>query len=290
MPSRPDRLRLLSLLCFAIALSGCTKFQLLDATIGRGGYVSTTDIPYGPLPRQKLDVYRPCHALSGGDVIIFFYGGDWQAGQKQDYRFVAQALASHGFLTILPDYRLYPCVTFPSFVEDGARAVRWTHDNASTFGGSASHVFLMGHSAGAHIAALLTLDARYLQTVGLDRSAIRATAGLSGPYDFTPWPGDRAVFSMKPGDTQLDPAAEPINFVDGREPPMLLVHGTADQTVSADNAVHLASRIRQAGGSVQCALYPGKSHVDVVLAFAWPFRWIAPTLRDTTEFFKQFDH
>jgi acetyl esterase/lipase len=279
--------RLLCLLLVVPAIAGCTKFELLDATIGSCGYQRTTDIPYGDLPRQKLDVYRPRDAAAGAPVVVFFYGGDWQEGQKADYRFVAEALTSRGFVAVLPDYRLYPQVTFPAFVEDGALAIRWAHDNAARFGGDPARVFLMGHSAGAHIAALLTLDKSYLEKVGLPRSAVRGTAALSGPYDFTPSPGDRAVFGTYAKDATPDPRIEPIHFADGRAPPMLLLHGGKDETVGADNAARLAARIRAAGGAVRYIEYPDRAHVGVVLALAWPFRWLAPVLRDTAAFFRE---
>jgi len=277
-----------TLLLVCVTLSGgCTKFDLLNTTIPSCGYHRFADLAYGPQPRQKLDVYRPRQAAPGAGVVIFFYGGDWQNGGKSDYRFVAEALTSRGYLAVLPDYRLYPAVRFPAFVEDGSLAVRWVHDNISRFGGDPRHVYLMGHSAGAHIAALLTLDAHYLRAIGLDRSAVRATAALSGPYDFVPLAEDLAVFGMPPGDSTPDPAIEPIHFADGRAPPMLLLHGSADQTVSVDNPIKLAARIFQAGGEVRYITYPGVGHRGVVLSLAWPFRWLAPVLDDTTTFFHQ---
>jgi acetyl esterase/lipase len=264
---------------------GCTRFDLLNATIPPLGYHSTRNIAYGPLPRQWLDVYTPSHPALHPGIVIFFYGGDWQTGSKWDYRFVGKALASKGFIAVLPDYRLYPAVTFPAFVQDGAAAVRWVHDHASAIGGSAQRVYLMGHSAGAHIAALLTLDPSYLQAQGLKRSNIRATAALSGPYEFVPEPDDRGVFGMSANDTNPYPAMEPINFVDGREPPMLLVQGSQDKTVNPQNAYRLAERIRQTGGSVQLIIYPKRAHVGVVLSLAFTFRWLAPTLADACAFF-----
>ena len=126
---------------------GCTGFDLLNAPISSCGYTRTANIPYGSISRQKLDVYRP-RSGADGRVVIFFYGGEWNAGQKADYRFAAEALTSKGFIAVLPDYRLYPQVTFPRFVEDGALAVRWTRDHISQFGGNPNHIYLMGHSAG----------------------------------------------------------------------------------------------------------------------------------------------
>lgn len=268
-------------------LAGCSPFDLLNAAVPSCGYLRTAGVSYGAQPRQKLDVYRPRGASGSADVVVFFYGGSWRAGSREDYRFVAQALTSRGFIAVLPDYRLYPSVTFPTFVEDGALAVRWVHDNASRIGGDPRRVYLMGHSAGAHIAALLTLDARYLRDVGLDRSAVRATAALAGPYDFAPRREDRAVFGTAATGANVNPAAQPIRVAEGGAPPMLLIHGLADQTIEPGNARRLSRRIQEQGGAAETVLYPGKGHVAVVLALACPFRWLAPTLEDVTAFFRE---
>ena len=158
--------------------TGCTSFQVLNSTVPKSCYIATLDMAYGNNARQRLDVYRPRKA-GNGKVVVFFYGGSWRTGSKTDYRFVAEALTSRGFIAVLPDYRVYPEVMFPKFVEDSATAVRWVHDHISRFSGDTNHIYLMGHSAGAHIAALLTLDAHYLADAGLERKTIRATAGLS---------------------------------------------------------------------------------------------------------------
>jgi acetyl esterase/lipase len=275
-----------ALLATVLATAGCDRFAALDRIVPSSGYHRLSNIAYGPATRQTLDVYQPTKSTPPVGIVVFFYGGDWQSGTKEGYRFVGQALASKGFIAILPDYRLYPQVTFPTFVEDGALAIRWVHDHATSLGGNPSALFLMGHSAGAHIAALLTLDGHYLQAVGLDRSAIRATAGLSGPYDFTPYPGDLEPFNLKPGETPY-PAMEPIHFVDGHEPPMLLVQGLLDTTVNPSNTRNLARRIREAGGKVRTIYFWRRAHVGVVLSLAFPFRWLAPTLRDVTDYFRE---
>jgi acetyl esterase/lipase len=271
----------------AVWLTGCTGLQALNATVSHRGYVRTTDIAYGSEPRQKLDVYLPSKKMKDAKAVIFFYGGSWRHGSKTDYRFVAQALTSRGFIVVLPDYRVYPHVKFPGFVEDGAAAVRWVRDNISTFGGDTNKLYLMGHSAGSHIAALLTLDGHYLKAVGLERKVIRATATLSGPYDFTPNPWDRPVFGMGTNQSAIDPNIEPITFVDGKEPPMLLVQGLRDKIVAPSNAVNLAARIRQAGGEVDYITYPKRAHAAVVVALASPYHWLAPVLHDVTDYFNR---
>jgi len=263
---------------------GCSKYEMLDATIPAMGYVRTGDISYGELSRQKLDVYQPTQAGPNAGVVVFFYGGGWTSGRKQDYRFVAQALSSRGFVTIIPDYRVYPEVTFPQFIEDAAMAVRWAHDNARRWGGDPQRMFLMGHSAGAHIAAMLTLDRHYLEAVGLDSHSIRATAALSGPYDFMPRPEDRPVLAMNATEKAPD-AVEPIHFADGQAPPMLLVHGEEDEIVGPQNATRLAEKLRAAGAKATVIIYKSRGHAGVAMALAWPFRWLAPVLDDVTRYF-----
>jgi acetyl esterase/lipase len=292
IPAMTVRMKMISAIIFLlfigaiILFTGCTSFQLLNSTVPKWGYVATLNVAYGSDARQKLDVYRPKKSASG-KVVIFFYGGSWRTGSKTDYRFVAEALTSRGFIAVLPDYRVYPEVTFPKFVEDGASSVRWVQDNISKFGGDTNQIYLMGHSAGSHIAALLTLDAHYLKDVGLNQNVIRATAGLSGPYDFIPNPWDRPVFGLATNDTYINPQIEPIHFVDGKEPPMLLVQGLCDKIVAPSNATNLAARIRESGGQVQTIFYPGRGHKTVALALASKFHWLAPVLDDVTDYFNR---
>jgi acetyl esterase/lipase len=266
--------------------TGCTRFQVLNSTVPKSGYLATLDLAYGDNARQRLDVYRPRKA-GNGKVVIFFYGGSWRTGSKTDYRFVAEALTSRGFIVVLPDYRVYPEVMFPKFLEDSATAVRWVHDHISRFSGDPNNIYLMGHSAGAHIAALLTLDAHYLADVGLERKTIRATAGLSGPYDFTPNPWDRPVFGLATNDTYINLNIEPIHFVDGKEPPMLLLQGLCDKIVAPFNTTNLAARIRETGGQVEVITYPNRAHATVALALASKFHWLAPVLDDVTDYFNR---
>ena len=272
---------------FFLLLTGCSAFDVVNSLVPNRGYTRTSNIAYGKFPRQTLDLYQPKNAQPNASIVIFFYGGSWSSGHKEDYRFVAQALSSRGFIAVLPDYRLYPTVAFPVFVQDGALAFRWVHDHAASFGGDPKHIYLMGHSAGAHIAALLALDGRYLNAVGLDRSDIRAMAGLAGPYDFRISPKYRPALNLHSTTEPVNPDIEPINFVDGHEPPMLLLQGGQDHTVDPANAVRLADRIHQFNGEVKVIFYPSRGHVGLVQALAFPFRWLAPVLNDTTEFFRE---
>jgi acetyl esterase/lipase len=273
---------MLVLLC----TTGCSSFDIVNAMSPSCGYRRTADIPYGTAARQKLDLYQPTSTAKPARIVVFFYGGSWQHGNKADYRFAAEAFTSKGYIAVLPDYRLYPQVTFPAFVQDAALAVRWVHDHAKQIGGDPSHIYLAGHSAGAHIAILVASDPRYLQQVGLDRSAIRAAVGLAGPYDFKINGKLQLVFP--PATQPADPSCEPIDVVDGKEPPLLLLNGQVDATVEPGNATRLAGKIHQLGGQATVKIYPHTSHTGIVAALAFPFRWFsAPVLDDSVAFFRQ---
>ncbi|WP_421930668.1 alpha/beta hydrolase [Phenylobacterium sp.] len=237
---------------------------------------------YGPLSRQKLDVYAPRRTKAGAPVAVFFYGGSWDSGRRQDYRWVGQALAAQGYVTVVPDYRIYPEVTYPHFLEDGAAAIRWAVDHAAAYGGDPSRIVLIGHSAGAYNAVMLGLDGRYLKAQGVDIHRIRAVAGLSGPYDFVPLDGPitRRTFG---GAADLA-ATQPATYVSAASPPAFLATGDADRTVFPRNTKALARTLRGAGVRVEERHYAGIDHAGMVLALSRPLRGRAPVLAEMSAF------
>ncbi|WP_158291967.1 alpha/beta hydrolase [Paracraurococcus ruber] len=276
----PGRRRAAALLGTAL-LGGCTPLGLLDAMVPRGSAQADTGIAYGAHPRQRLDLYRPA---GGGPwpLVVWFYGGAWRSGDRGDYRFVAAALAGHGIATAIPDYRLYPEGAFPTFLEDAAEATAWAGTRAAALGADPARVVLAGHSAGAHIALLLALDARRLARAGWDRRGLAGAIGLAGPYDFLPLrdPAVQAVFAAADDLRET----QPIAFADAGAPPLLLLTGTDDTTVGPGNSDRLAARARAAGGSAEVRRYPGLAHIGVLTALAPPFRWRAPVLADMAAF------
>ncbi|HSK28594.1 MAG TPA: alpha/beta hydrolase, partial [Candidatus Limnocylindria bacterium] len=113
------------------AASADTPALLLNAVVPGEGYTVAKRIAYGADPRQHLDVYVPSERSDSVPVLAFFYGGSWKTGKRSYYRFIGEAFASRGYMVVVPDYRLYPSVRFPEFVEDGARALKWIEQNAS---------------------------------------------------------------------------------------------------------------------------------------------------------------
>jgi len=240
-------------------------------------------LAYGEGERRRLDVYAP--PVSGtAPVALFFYGGSWDSGRREDYGWVGRALAAQGFVTVVPDYRLWPEVRFPDFLDDCAAAARWTVDSIARYGGDPSRVVLVGHSAGAYNAAMLALDPRWLGRAGVAGSPVRAFAGLSGPYDFLPLDGPitRRTF----GEAQDLEATQPTRFAAPGAPAAFLATGDADTTVFPRNTRKLAAALRQAGGRVEERHYAGLNHADTVLALSRPLRGKAPLLAEMTGFLK----
>lgn len=276
--------RLTTFLAFAVSLllQACSPAAVLNGLASSNGMRVNRDITYAPGKRQSLDIYAPENA-SGAPVLLFFYGGRWSSGSKADYRFLATAFAAKGIVTIVPDYRLYPDVKFSGFLEDGAAASRWVHDHVANYGGNPKRVMVMGHSAGAYIAAMLMLDRQWLAKQSLTpRQAFRAGIGISGPYDFLPLKDEDLKDMFGPEESIA--RTQPINFADGKAPPLLLLTGGEDKTVSPRNSKKLAARITEQGGQAKLILYPKLGHTDIVGAFAPSLRFYAPVFRDTLTF------
>ena len=241
----------------------------------------TRSIQYRQGSRGTLDVYRP-RAAAPAPIVVFFYGGSWQGGTKTLYRFLGTALARRGYVAVVPDYRVYPEVRFPEFLQDGALAVRWSVDNAAWFGGDRSKLFLMGHSAGAYIAAMLAIDRRWLHSAGLDPTDdVSGLIGIAGPYDFLPL-RDETLKIIFGGANQ--PATQPITHVSAGAPPALLLTGATDRVVDPGNAPRFAARLQACGNEATVVTYPRAGHFTIMAAFARPLHFLAPALRDTVAF------
>lgn len=264
-------------------LSACAPIESLNALlVPDDGWRAEHGIAYGDGDRRKLDIYMPDPAVDKAPVVVFIYGGSWSGGKRGYYRFVGEALTSRGFVVVIPDYRVYPEVGFPVFVEDGAAAVAWVHAYIARWGGDPDRVTLMGHSAGAHIAALLATDRHYLADVGLPPGAVRGFIGLAGPYAIDPsrYKSIRPIFAS----AESLEATQPITFIDGDEPPMLLLHGAADETVFPVNTLAFGDRMRAFGRSAEVIEYEGVGHVRIVLDMAEPFRRPGGVLDDVDRF------
>lgn len=255
-------------------LSACTQavFLVANAPVTFEKDQVSRDIIFDTVTGLQLDVYKPTQDVIEGKkgehfpTIIFFYGGAWQDGDKGQYEFVAGRLVEQGYVVVIPNYRKYPKVKFPAFIEDGAKATSWVANNIQNYNGNPQNIVLMGHSAGAHTAALLAADKSYLAKENFSYSNIKGVIGLSGPYDFTPL---EEVYKKIFGPPENYPTMRVTNFIDGKEPPFYLVQGDKDTIVGRFNAENLAKVINNNGSNVETRYYKKMSHTDTIAAFSW---------------------
>jgi acetyl esterase/lipase len=255
-------------------VSGCNGLQMLDALTPQSGYTVQNDIVFQPGPRGKMDFYTPSPGTATGRPgVIFFYGGGWQDGKRQDYRFIGQSLAEAGYRVAIPDYRLFPEVRYPQFLNDSAAAVRY----ARTVWGAETPLVLVGHSAGGHIVLMLALDPDYL---GADRQALAGVIALAAPADFEPDEPYRTILDYD----RVGRAALPIGHIRADTPPLLLLHGEADSTVYPRNSRTLAAALKAAGAPVETIFYPGVSHSGIIGAMSPALSFLAPARADVLAF------
>jgi acetyl esterase/lipase len=272
----------LVVIVLGLCLSACTSaVSLLNLAVSRTGYHVAHDLAYGSDPRQRLDLYIPDHLQAKAPVILFFYGGSWSSGSKSLYLSLGEGFASKGIIVAIADYRLYPQVRYPAFLDDGAHAFAWVHAHVQAYGGDPARIFVAGHSAGAYIAVMLAADPEYLRKVGAEVSSIRGVIGIAGPYNFLPL-HDPDLIEIFGGADRLD--TQPITYIDGKRPPMLLAAGTADTTVAPHNTTDLAVRLASFGSPVEVKLYPDTGHLGILLSLAPGLRWKTTLRKDIIQF------
>lgn len=282
----------------SVLLSGCSSIGLsaLNASSRlESGHAVVENLIYGEEKWHVLDVHIPkklnnkslASFIQTKPVVLFLYGGGWTSGNKSQYYFAASAFTDLGYLVVVPDYVKYPKGKFPEFVYDSAKALAWTKQSISQYGGDPNKLFIVGHSAGAHIGALLMADERYLNASDLRPSDVLAFAGMAGPYNFTP---ERSPYTKIFGPEENYSQMKVMNFIQGDEPPMMMLHGTDDKTVGILNKDTLIEKIEQFGGEYADVTYPGVSHVGILLSLHPNFVRGANPAIDINGFFRSQLH
>jgi acetyl esterase/lipase len=231
-------------------------------------------ISYGSHPRQKLDVYLPTgsRAASKG-MVIFGYGGGYKDGNRDEYRFIGQVFANLGLVTVVYDYRLYPEVRFPTYLEDAALVVRWAYDHAADYGADKYALLLSGHSAGAHMAALLATNPKYLEQVNMQPRQLALVLCLGGGYQF--WDAQTGFLSPDFAEVMQGAApleTQPLEFLNPFVPSMVLMHGTNDQVLPIGQARAFAQKALAVGADVKLLEYPG-DHASTVIDLSTTLRF-----------------
>lgn len=231
---------------------------------------------YGEGVRDKLDWYQ---VDDTAPTVIFFYGGNWRSGRKQDFRFVADTLCQMGVNVAVPDFPLYPDHRFEVILDGAVRATDFFMEEVCPEG----PVILMGHSSGAQKAALLALDDSLLKQPG----RIVAMIGLAGPYDFYPYTEDDHWDLFGPEEHY--PRSQPVNFVRQDAPGLYLLHGREDRRVRRGHSKSLMEKQIAAGGQAAREVYDDMGHVDAVVSFSRIHRRNSKLIRDIYSYIKSLD-
>lgn len=279
------RIFLLALCAFVVSACSSASFFVANLPVSFSEAQRHEDIAYGPEKWQKLDIFTPKNLENSAPVLVFFYGGRWTFGHKEQYAFAALPFVEKGYIVVIPDYAKYPDVKFPAFVKDAALATAWVYDNIVNYNGNKSRLYLSGHSSGAHLAALVVTDPEYLNAYGKDRSIVTAFSGLAGPYDFIPKEDDLKDMFAPP---ENYPNMQVPTFVDGEQSPMQLLHGEDDKDVIKRNLNRLKAKIEHEGGVVETNIYPGIDHKEIVGALSWVWQDKAPVSQDMMNFFERY--
>ena len=262
--SKVHRLLTLIVAFGALCSASCSPLILADPLSPYDGYKLEPDVAYGIHRRQKLDIYEPLIEENKDIIIMFIYGGSWRSGERSNYRFIAQRFVSQGYTTIVPDYRLYPEIQFPAFVDDIAKAIVWTHRRYEQKN-NPPKIILVGHSAGAHIAALLALDNRYLKRAGASTKIISGWVSLAGPHAFNPLKtkSTKPIFNNFASNIEQN---KPTTFARSEAPPGLLLHGKKDTIVYERNSTLLASAIKTKNGRITLRAIDDVGHIEILLS------------------------
>lgn len=259
----------LALAC-TFVISGCTRigFWTVNSLSHFKDYTRYSNISYGSHSHQKIDIYTP-ESIDEDEklpVIIFFYGGGWTDGDKEDYLFAAQEFVELGYVVAIPDYAKYPEYTYPAWIEDGAEAVAWVKTQINQYHADSNLLFIVGHSAGAHLGAMLITQKDFLKQVDVPYSSVKGFAGLAGPYDFVPKKEIyKRVFSpVAPHYAK----AMPATYVDGSEPPMLFLYGNSDSVVGISNLENMLKKCRETEAPCSSEIYDGVGHIGMMRALS----------------------
>ncbi|MCC7437590.1 MAG: alpha/beta hydrolase [Armatimonadetes bacterium] len=247
------------------------------------------DIPYlagSGDPRHLLDVYAPPDA-NGLPVVIYFYGGGWRSGDKRLFEHLGRAFAVRGIVAVTVNYRLTPAVQHPSHADDCAQAVRWVHQRIAEFGGDPNSLFLMGHSAGAHLAAFVALNADVQARNQFPAGAVRGVVAISGVYNLNTHAESPGFTSLEliheafGGSAEALQVASPVHHISDSHPPFLVMVAESDPERMRDGGKQFANALREAGNDARFVSIRGRDHFSIVRRFG-------PTGDTTVEAIVQF--
>ena len=220
------------------------------------------DVPYGPDPKHRLDLYLPSAPVSSAPVLIFLHGGSWTHGYKEWMGFMALALVDLPAVFIAANYRLAPAHRFPAQLEDTLTLLGWAQAHTAQHGGDPSRVFIGGHSAGGHLAALACLRRDLWLRHGLGEAVVRACFPVSTTFDYRGIAEDAGSFLARPDDAA---AASPVAYVEGNRVPFLVAWGSADFERARRTSRDMVAALTKTGALTRNMEIPRADHFQMSL-------------------------
>ena len=264
-----------------LTVTGCAtvkKTTAINLLVPSDGYTKQ-QFSYGSDKQQSFDLYLP-QVRSSKIPVVYVYGSAWRKKfNKADFLFVAQALTSLGHPVIMPEHRRYPEVKFPVFITDVADAISYVDRQNIGLPRPFTDYVLMGHSSGAHTAALLATDSQYLRQRNV-KARLRGLIAMSGPYDLPM--DDAEVFPIF--NTTTAQRAKPVLNARPGMPPTLLLHGLSDPRVPVYHTTRFRDALLRHGNSVTTRLYPGVDHEKLLGGIAAPLRFMSNSFVDVRRF------
>lgn len=226
--------------------------------------------------RQQLDVYSSSRSTSKCPVLIFIHGGSWNSGKKDTYKFFGKGFAKKGVVTVILNYRLSPKADYRDMADDCAAALKWVTENISNYGGDPTRIFISGHSAGGHLAALVVNDTSFLSSKGIAnciKGGILIDAFGLDMHSYlrsSDWKGDstfKITFTQRP---EIWKKGSPINHLTSSSVPQLVWVGGKTYSSISEQGQQYSSQLNQLGVYSEYSVIRKKHHIGMILQFIRP--------------------
>jgi acetyl esterase/lipase len=273
-----------------------TFFVIISFSCSFKGVKRSKEITYmekgflGNLPEKQLNVFAPKNADGSNDVMLFFYGGSWNSGNKDIYNFLGSRLARKGIVGVIIDYPLSPDYQVHDMAKAAAQAVSWTAQNIKTYGGNPDKIYVSGHSAGGHLASLISVRDEYFDTLGV-ANPIKGTilidaAGLDMYWflkemNYAPGTKYLGAFTDNP---QVWKDTSPIYYLDNKDPPMLIMMGGKTLPGIEKTTERFLEEYKKIEPEPNFQLQKGKKHKPMIVQFIYTpskvYKWIGEFMEE----------
>lgn len=227
------------------------------------------------VPEQSLNIFAPRRPKELKNVFVFIHGGNWNSGRKEIYSFLGNRMARKGVVAVIIDYPLSPEATYKEMAQSSASAVSWIYENIIDYGGDPENIFVSGHSAGGHLAALIAVRDEYFSSRGkinpIKGAIMIDAAGLDmyGYLQESNYAEDNTYIKTFTNDPVIWREASPMYHLHNNMPPFLIYRGGRTYKSIIKSNDRFVSTLEEYVGSVDYTIQDNKSHVQMITQFIW---------------------